>query len=136
MVFFCSAINCRSSGFVPKIACVLDWSMRFDCTHATPASLPTIIILAALTLFSAAAIADDDDRWRGGESKQKYQDGPCKVKEESKSGEYKRKTECKDGGAAAQNGEWKREFRDGPCKIKQEAKRDGYKEEVECKGRK
>ena len=58
---------------------------------------------------------------------------PCP---QSKSGEYKRKTECKDGGAAAQNGEWKREFRDGPCKVKQEAKHDGYKEEVECKGRK
>ncbi|MFC5609106.1 hypothetical protein [Variovorax soli] len=111
--------------------------MRFDCTHSTPASLPAIVILAALALFSGAAVADDDDRWRGGESKQKYRDGPCKVEEETKkSGEYKRKTECKDGGAAAQNGEWKREFRDGPCKVKQEAKHDGYKEEVECKGRK
>jgi hypothetical protein len=71
-------------------------------------------------------------RWWQGDYKEEYWDGPCKVKIESKRGEFKREIKCKDGMGARWHGEWKKEYRDGPCKVKLEAKYDEFKEEVKC----
>ena len=77
------------------------------------------------------------DHWRGGreggEWKDEFWDGPCKVKLESKDDEYKEEIKCPNGqGARWRRGEWKDEFWDGDCKVKIEAKRDEYKKEVKC----
>lgn len=70
---------------------------------------------------------------RGGEWKDEYWDGPCKVKIESKNDEYKEEIKCPNGrGASWRHGEWKDEFREHGCKVKIEAKRDEYKKEVKC----
>ena len=79
------------------------------------------------------------DHWRGGreggEWKDEYWDGPCKVKIESKADEYKEEIKCPNGrGASWRRGEWKDEFRERGCKVKIEAKRDEYKKEVKCDG--
>lgn len=99
------------------------------------------LVLATLPGYSSEALADDDlrspdsKRWWRGEWKEEFRDGPCRVKTESKDGEYKREIKCKDGIGAPWRGEWKSEFRDGPCLVKQEAKRDEFKEEVKCEGK-
>ena len=74
------------------------------------------------------------DNWRdGGEWKDEYRDGPCKVKIESKDDEYKEEVKCPNGrGANWRRGEWKDEFWERGCKVKIEAKRDEYKKEVKC----
>lgn len=77
----------------------------------------------------------DDRWWRHGwedERKEEFRDGPCRVKLESKRGEYMREIKCKDGRGAWWRGEWKDEFRDGRCRVKQDVKRDEFKEEVKC----
>lgn len=77
------------------------------------------------------------DHWQGGheggEWKDEYRDGPCKVKIESKDDQYKEEIKCPNGrGANWRRGEWKDEFWDRGCKVKIEAKRDEYKKEVKC----
>lgn len=79
------------------------------------------------------------DHWRGGreggEWKDEYRDGPCKVKIESKDDEYKEEIKCPNGrGASWRRGEWSDEFREHGCKVKIEAKRDEYKKEIKCDG--
>lgn len=103
---------------------------------------------------SAPAFADDDDddddddrtghRWHedsheGGEYKEKYRDGPCKVERELKrDGSYKEERECKGSEAGPYrhpDGEYEEKYVDGPCKVEREWKRDGtYKEKLDCKG--
>ncbi|CAI8858232.1 Ig-like domain-containing protein [Pseudomonas jessenii] len=71
----------------------------------------------------------------GGEWKDEYRDGPCKVKIESKDDQYKEEVKCPDGrGANWRRGEWKDEYWERGCKVKIEAKRDEYKKEVKCDG--
>lgn len=99
--------------------------------------VPLVLLLSLLCLCTAALAGDDDryrggKRWWGGEWKEEFWDGPCEVKIESKHREFKREVKCKDGVGARWGGEWKKEFRDGPCLVKQEAKRDEFKEEVKC----
>ena len=98
-----------------------------------------VSLFVAGLLGSASAVHAGEDfrspesrRWWRGEWKDEFRDGPCKVKTESKHGEYKREIKCKEGVGAQWRGEWKTEFRDGPCLVKQEAKRDEFKEEVKC----
>jgi hypothetical protein len=91
---------------------------------------------------------DDDDRrdrrerdsyrHRGGEFKQTYYDGPCKIERERKrDGSYKEERECKAsrGERYGRRGqEFEQKYRDGPCEVEREWKRDGtYKEKVDCK---
>ena len=96
------------------------------------------ILMASILALNSVVLANDNDRyrdnnrWREGEWKEEFWDGPCEVKIESKGGEYKQEIKCKDGIGAWWDGEWKKEFRDGPCWVKQEAKRDEFKEEVKC----
>jgi hypothetical protein len=97
----------------------------------------TILLASILALPVITFAKDDDDsrdHKRRGDSewKEEYWDGPCKVKIESKRGEYKREIKCKDGIGAWWQGEWKKEFWDGSCKVKQEAKYDEFKEEIKC----
>lgn len=96
-------------------------------------SLRITALLAGALLF-AHDPERDAGRWWRGEWKEAFWDGPCEVKLESKRGEFKRETRCKDGVGADWGRPRKREFWDGPCKVKIEAKRDEYKEEVKCEG--
>jgi hypothetical protein len=90
-------------------------------------------------------VSVDDDRrgrgrphYRGGEYKEKYDDGVCKVEREWKrDGSYKEERECRgrDGYARRGSGEYEEKFTDGPCKVEREWKRDGgYKEKLDCRG--
>lgn len=76
--------------------------------------------------------------YRGGEYKEKYDDGVCKVEREWKrDGSYKEERECRarGGQAGRRAGEYEEKFTDGPCKVEREWKRDGsYKEKLDCKG--
>jgi hypothetical protein len=76
--------------------------------------------------------------YRGGEYKEKYDDGACKVEREWKrDGSYKEERECRARGGHAGRGagEYEEKFTDGPCKVEREWKRDGsYKEKLDCKG--
>jgi hypothetical protein len=85
----------------------------------------------------------DDDRrgrprYRGGEYKEKFHDGVCKVEREWKrDGSYKEERECKGGYGRydARRGEYEEKYRDGPCEVEREWKRDGtYKEKLDCRG--
>jgi hypothetical protein len=88
---------------------------------------------------------DDDDRrrrgrphHRGGEYKEKYDDGVCKVEREWKrDGSHKEERECRGtrgARASHRGGEYEEKYRDGPCEIEREWKRDGtYKEKLDCK---
>ncbi|AOE86669.1 hypothetical protein [Pseudomonas sp. TCU-HL1] len=96
-------------------------------------------LVGALMLITAASGAGSvlaDHQWdRDEDWEDEYRDGPCRVKEVSDDGEYKKEIKCPDGrGKTWRRGEWKREFWDGPCRVKIEAKRDEYKEEVKCEG--
>jgi hypothetical protein len=75
---------------------------------------------------------------RGGEYKEKYDDGVCKIEREWKrDGSYKEERECRARGGYARrgSGEYEEKFTDGPCKIEREWKRDGgYKEKIDCRG--
>jgi hypothetical protein len=102
---------------------------------------PLLALLGLCTLgLATTALAEHvryDDRhwWRHGwddEHKEEFWDGPCRVKLESKRGEFKREIKCKDGRGAWWDDEWKDEFRDGRCRVKQEVKYDEFKEEVKC----
>lgn len=76
--------------------------------------------------------------YRGGEYKEKYNDGACKVEREWKrDGSYKEERECKARGGDGRRsaGEYEEKYTDGPCKVEREWKRDGsYKEKLDCKG--
>lgn len=90
----------------------------------------------ALTLCTLPAWADDDRRRdRGGDRKEAYWDGRCKVEREWKAnGDYKFERKC--DGRDDRRRERKEEFRDGPCKVKREWKKNGdYLEERQCDGR-
>lgn len=106
----------------------------FDDGGNAMKALAFIMVLALSLVCCNVLLADDDhrDRWWERETKDEYWDGPCRVKTESKGGEFKREIKCKDGVGAWWGGEWKREFRDGRCFVKQEAKYDEFKEEVKC----
>jgi len=77
-------------------------------------------------------------RYRGGEYKEKYDDGTCKVEREWKrDGIYKEERECRARGGYGRRsgGEYEEKYTDGPCKVEREWKRDGgYKEKLDCKG--
>jgi hypothetical protein len=89
---------------------------------------------------------DDDDRedrgrarYRGGEYKEKYDDGTCKVEREWKrDGSYKEERECKAGRGSfgdRRAGEYKEKYWEGPCEVEREWKSDGsYKDKRDCKG--
>lgn len=90
-------------------------------------------------------VSVDDDRlgrgrahYRGGEYKEKYDDGVCKIEREWKrDGSYKEERECRarGGHAGRGSGEYEEKFTDGPCKVEREWKRDGgYKEKLDCRG--
>ena len=68
----------------------------------------------------------------GGEYKEKFRSGPCKIEREVKrDGEYKEVRKCKDG---PRGYERKEKYRDGPCLIERKWDDDGeYEEKVECK---
>lgn len=109
------------------------------------------ILLLATALLAAPVpqgLADDDDRRRrgdsharhdGGERKEKFQEGPCKVEREwKKDGEFKEERECHGvfaGPYYRRGAEYEEKYQDGPCKIEREWKKDGtYKEKMDCKG--
>jgi hypothetical protein len=83
---------------------------------------------------------DDDDRGRrfhrGGEYKEKFHDGVCKVEREWKNdGSYKEERECKatHGSRHGRGAEREEKYRNGACEVEREWKRDGgYKEKIEC----
>jgi hypothetical protein len=88
---------------------------------------------------------DDDDRgrgrpqYRGGEYKEKYHDGACKVEREWKrDGSYKEERECQAARGdrrGRRSGDYEEKYREGPCEVEREWKRDGtYKEKLDCKG--
>jgi hypothetical protein len=117
----------------------------YECLEKECDSSPTgdtmrIQLVLATMLVIAIGIArpslgDDDDDGNGGwggESQEEYWEGPCKVKVESKPGEFKKEIKCEDGVGASWSGEWKKEYRDGSCQVKEEAKHDEYKKEVKC----
>jgi surface antigen len=96
--------------------------------------------LAIALPLAAPVLADDDDRKRGRhhgqrESKQEYQDGPCKVMVEHKAGgDFKHERKCQGLGEGFP--ERKEEFRQGPCKVKREWKKNGdFMEERDCEGK-
>jgi len=81
----------------------------------------------------------DRAQHRGGEYKESYRDGPCKVEREQKDdGSYKEQRECKgvrDGPYRHRGGDYEEKYSEGSCKVEREWKRDGtYKEKLECKG--
>src|SRR5512134_997839 len=81
---------------------------------------------------------DDGGRNRGGEYKEKFRDGPCKVERELKrDGSYKEERECKGAGKGPyrhHKGDYEEKFWDGPCRVEREWKREGsYKEKIDCK---
>ncbi|WP_223504870.1 hypothetical protein [Pseudomonas sp. BF-R-24] len=98
---------------------------------------PMLGMLGGAALCSVMLIPASADYRRGGheggEWKDEYRDGPCKVKIESKDDQYKEEVKCPDGrGANWRRGEWKDEFWERGCKVKIEAKRDEYKKEIKC----
>lgn len=94
----------------------------------------TCALLAAIS--TPCALADDDSnrRWWRDDGREAHWARPCEVKQESKSGEFKREVKCKDGIGATWHGKWKDEFWDGPCHVKLEADYETFKEEVKCEG--
>jgi surface antigen len=101
--------------------------------------------LCLTTWVSTPVLADHDKdesghgRYRGGEYKEKFRDGPCKVERELKSdGSYKEERECKGAGGGPygpRGEEYEEKYWDGPCKVEREWKRDGtYKEKIDCAG--
>lgn len=110
-------------------------------------NVPMLVMGVCLAVAaSAPAFADrdnDDDgsrgRYRGGEYKESFWDGPCKVERELKrDGSYKEERECKGVGAGPYRhprGDYEEKYTDGPCRVEREWKRDGvYKEKIDCKG--
>lgn len=98
---------------------------------------PSLVALAFLCLSAASVTHADDHGYGGpygygGEYKEKYYSGPCKIeRKQEDDGEYKEERKCK---GAPLGYEHKEKFRQGPCKVEREWKRDGeYKEKVECK---
>jgi surface antigen len=108
-----------------------------------------LITVCLSTWACALALADDESghgryrdygRHRGGEYKEKYRDGLCKIEREWKrDGGYKEERECQGGredGGYHRGAEYEEKYWDGPCKVERELKRDGtYKEKRECQGR-
>jgi hypothetical protein len=90
---------------------------------------------------------DDDDgddgygrhgakpRYRGGEYKEKYRDGNCRVEREWKrDGSYKEERECRQMAGRPHGGEFEEKYVDGACRVEREFKRDGtYKEKLDCR---
>ncbi|WP_444633762.1 hypothetical protein [Cupriavidus oxalaticus] len=88
-------------------------------------TLPTAILVLSCLIVSPVSHA-------GGEYKEKFRSGPCKIEREVKrDGEYKEVRKCKDG---PRGYERKEKYRDGPCLIERKWDDDGeYEEKVECK---
>ncbi|WP_167525670.1 hypothetical protein [Cupriavidus oxalaticus] len=88
-------------------------------------TLPTAILVLSCLIVSPVSHA-------GGEYKEKFRSGPCKIEHEVKrDGEYKEVRKCKDG---PRGYERKEKYRDGPCLIERKWDDDGeYEEKVECK---
>lgn len=106
-------------------------------------TLATAACLAASTSVPVLAEHDWDERgagrYRGGEYKEKFREGPCRVERELKrDGSYKEERECKGGRDTPyrhRQGEYEEKYWDGPCKVEREWKRDGsYKEKIDCEG--
>jgi hypothetical protein len=104
-----------------------------------------VITLCLATSACAPVVVHHDRDYRdhrpprGGEYKEKYWDGPCRVEREQKrDGSYKEERECKgvgEGRYRHPRGDHEEKYQDGPCKIEREWKRDGsYKEKIDCKG--
>jgi surface antigen len=105
-----------------------------------------LVTALCLTAWASAPVLADRDkdesghgRYRRGEYKEKFQDGPCKVERELKrDGSYKEERECKGAGGGPygpRGEEYEEKYWDGPCKIEREWKRDGtYKEKIDCTG--
>ncbi|WP_439685198.1 hypothetical protein MNJPNG_06925 [Cupriavidus oxalaticus] len=88
-------------------------------------TLPIAILVLSCLIVSPVSHA-------GGEYKEKFRSGPCKIEREVKrDGEYKEVRKCKDG---PRGYERKEKYRDGPCLIERKWDDDGeYEEKVECK---
>ena len=100
-----------------------------------------LLHLAALCLCTApaAVLADPDEHehrgHKGGEYKEKFRDGPCKVERTWKrNGKYEEERECASPRHYGhRGGEYTEKFWDGNCKVERKWEKNGkYEEEREC----
>lgn len=96
-------------------------------------NFPAAALVLLCLIASSAARSDERDVYRGGgEYKEKFRSGPCKIeREQERDGEYKEERKCKGG---PRGYEQKQKYREGPCLIQREWKSNGdYEEKVECR---
>ncbi|AOE85332.1 hypothetical protein [Pseudomonas sp. TCU-HL1] len=93
------------------------------------------LLVVAVAGTAQSALADhrgdrDDGRV------ERYRDGPCRVKEITDRGYFRKVIRCPDGrGKTWRRGEWHRDFRDGPCRVRISASREVYDKEKVCRER-
>ncbi|MCY1270681.1 hypothetical protein D9M68_440210 [compost metagenome] len=98
--------------------------------------LGMFMVVAAVFGAMGSALADHRRDRGDGNWVDEYRDGPCRVKEFSDHGYYRKVVRCPNGrGKTWRRGEWERSFRDGPCRVRIEASREVYRKEKTCRGR-
>lgn len=98
--------------------------------------LGMFLVLAAVGTTAGDALADHRRDRGDGDWADEYRDGPCRVREVSDDGYYRKVIKCPHGrGKTWRRGEWHRDFRDGPCRVSIDASREVYRKEVRCRGR-
>ncbi|MGQ7814176.1 hypothetical protein [Metapseudomonas furukawaii] len=97
--------------------------------------LGVFFLVAAIAGIPQGALADhrwDDDGGRV----ERYRDGPCRVKEITDRGYYRKVVRCPDGrGKTWRRGEWHRDYREGRCRVRIDASREVFSKERICRGR-
>ncbi|MNG19673.1 hypothetical protein D3C84_1038590 [compost metagenome] len=93
------------------------------------------VLVAALagTVQSAQA----DHRWDRDDGRvEQYRDGPCRVKEITDRGYFRKVIRCPNGrGKTWRRGDWHRDYRDGACRVRISASREVFDKEKVCRGR-
>ncbi|MCO6059072.1 hypothetical protein NG726_20655 [Pseudomonas sp. MOB-449] len=94
-------------------------------------------LIGVLLLVAAVQSALADHRGDRDDARvERYRDGPCRVKEITDRGYYRKVIRCPDGrGKTWRRGEWHRDYRDGPCRVRIDASREVFDKEKVCRGR-
>ncbi|MBD2839941.1 hypothetical protein ID144_23135 [Pseudomonas sp. JM0905a] len=98
-------------------------------------SVGVFLLVAALAGIVQSAYAEH--RWDRDDARvEQYRDGPCRVKEITDYGYYRKVVRCPNGrGKTWRRGDWHRDYRDGPCRIRIDASREVFDKEKVCRTR-
>ena len=101
----------------------------------TGPSVGVLVLVAALAGAVQCAQAEHR-RDRDHARVEQYRDGPCRVKEITDYGYYRKAVRCPGGrGKTWRRGDWHRDCHDGACRIRIDASREVFDKEKVCRTR-